>query len=118
MAPLFLQVLLTVTFFMSGKLSSWESWLCLWLLQLVTVVVLLLLLLSNPDSVSLKSAEVVSGDWRLKLLRWQHRWLVVVSTLDVLWSLDLDEESLWLSAPQSWSWQDRNVISLLGMEIS
>lgn len=67
-APLFLQVLLTVTFFMSGKLSSWECWLCLWLLQLVTVVVLLLLL-SKPDSVSLKSVDVVSGDWRLKLLR-------------------------------------------------
>lgn len=77
-------MLLTVTFFMSGKLSSWEYWLCLWRLQLVTVVVLLLLLLSKPDSVSLKSAALVSGDWRLKLLRWQQRWLVVVSTLEVL----------------------------------
>lgn len=82
----------------------------------MTVVVLLLL--SKPDSMSLKSAEVASGDWRLKLLRWQHRWLVVVSTLEVLWSLDLDEESLWSSAPQSWSWHGRKVISLLGMEIS
>lgn len=79
----------------------------------MTVVVLLLLLLSKPDSVSFKSAEMLSGDWRLKLLRWQHRWLVVV-----LWSLDLDEESLWLSTPQSWSWHGRKVISLLGMEIS
>lgn len=50
----------------------------------MTVVVLLLLLLSKPDSVSLKSAALVSGDWRLKLLRWQQRWLVVVSTLEVL----------------------------------
>ena len=82
----------------------------------MTVVVLLLL--SKPDSVSLKSADMGSGDWRLKLLRWQHRWLVVVSTLEVLWSLDLDDESLWLSAPQSWSWHGRKVISLFGMEIS
>lgn len=118
MALLFLQGLLTVTFFISGKLSSCDGWLCRWLLQLVTVVVLLLLLLSNPDSVSLKSEEVTSGDWRLKLLRWQHRWLVVVSTLEELWSLDLDDESLWLCGPQSWSWHGRKVISLLGMEIS
>lgn len=82
-------MLLTVTFFVSGAPSSWEAWLCLWLLQLVTVAVLLLLL-SKPDSVSLKSAEVVSADWRLKLLRGQHRWLVVVSSLEMLWSLDLD----------------------------
>lgn len=80
----------------------------------MTVVVLLLL--SKPDSVSLTSAEEMSGDWRLKLLRWQHRWLVVVSNLEVLWRLDLDEESS--SPPQSWSWHDRKVISLLGMEIS
>lgn len=84
----------------------------------MTVVVLLLLLLSKPDSVSLKSAEVVSGDWRLKLPRGQQRWLVVVSILEVLWCLDLDEESLLSSIPQSWSWHDRRVISLLGMEIS
>lgn len=82
----------------------------------MTVVVLLLL--SKPDSGSLKSAEVVSGDWRLKLLRWQHSWLVVVSSLEVLWSLDLNEESLWSSVPQSWSWHGRKVISLLGIEIS
>jgi len=80
----------------------------------VTVVVLL----SKPDSVSLKSVEVASADWRLKLLRWQHRWLVVVSTREALWSFDLNEESLWLSAAQSWSWHGRKVISLLGMEIS
>lgn len=84
----------------------------------MTVVVLLLLLLSKPDSVSLKSAEVVSGDWRLKLPRGQQRWLAVVSILEVLWCLDLDEESLLSSIPQSWSWHDRRVISLLGMEIS
>lgn len=63
------------------------------------MVVLLLLLLSKPDSVSLKSAEVVYGDWRLKLLRWQDRWLVVVSTRGAFWSFDLDEESLWSSIP-------------------
>lgn len=116
--PLFLQVLLTVTFLMSGKPSSVECWLCLGLLQLVTVAVLLLLLLSKPDSVSLKSAEVASSDWRLNLLRWQHRWLVVVSILEVLWCLDPGGQMSLPSPPQSWSWQDRKVISLLGMEIS
>lgn len=82
------------------------------------MTVVLLLLLSNPDSVSLKSVEDTSGDWRLKLLRWQHRWLVVVSTLEVLWSLGFDEESLWGCGPQSWSGHGRKAISLLGMEIS
>ncbi len=66
--PRLLQVLLTVTFLISGKLSSCEWWLC-WLLQLVMVV--LLLLLSKPDSMSLFKCEA-SEVWRLKLL-WDTR---------------------------------------------
>lgn len=41
---------------------------------------------------------------------------MVVSTLEVLWCLDLDEKSLGSSPVQSWSVQDCKV--LLGMEIS
>lgn len=79
---------------------------------------LLLLLLSKPDSVSLQSAGAVYEDWRLKLLRWQHRWLVVVSTLEEFWYFDLEEDSLLSPTPESWSWDGHEVISLLGMEIS
>lgn len=62
-APLFLQVLLTVTFLVSGELFSIRGWLCR--LQLVTVVVvlLLLLLLSKVESASLNTGEVTSGHW-------------------------------------------------------
>lgn len=49
-----------------------------------------LLLLSKPDSVSLKSAELVYEDWRLKL-RWLPRLLVAVSTLELLRGFVLDE---------------------------
>lgn len=48
-----------------------------------------LLLLSKPDSVSLKSAELVHGDWRLTLLRW----LVADSALELLWGFVLDADS-------------------------
>lgn len=41
--------------------------------------------------------------------------VVVVSTLE---NSDLKEDSLSSSAPESWSWQERSVMSLLGMEIS
>lgn len=77
-----------------------------------------LLLLSKPDSVSLKSAAGGSRDWRLKLPRWQHKWLAVDSTLDESRGFDLDDASLCSSATQSWSGHDREAISLLGMEIS
>lgn len=55
---------------------------------------LLLLLLSKPDSVSFKSAELVHGVWRLTLLRWLHRRLVAVSILELLWGFVLDADSL------------------------
>lgn len=58
------------------------------------VVVVLLLLLSKPDSVSLKSTELVYGHWRLKSLRWLHSWLVADSTLELVWGFVLDAVSL------------------------
>lgn len=126
-APRFLQVLLTVTFFMSDKASSCGCSVCRpLLLQLVTVVVLLLQL-SKPDSVSLKSAKALSEDRRLlpaPLRWWDARQLllmllvVLVSTLGPPWSLDLVGKSLRSSSPQSWSWHVLSAISLLGMEIS
>lgn len=57
------------------------------------MTVVLLLLLSKPDSVSLKSTELVYGDWRLMLLRWLHSWLVADSARELFRGFVLDADS-------------------------